>query len=88
MLSREEWLERFPKQLLTPRQREVLELMLLEGLSHKAVAERLGIARQTVVNHVAAIYDKLCGHRRCLIVAGINAWRRGELNLFSRETEE
>lgn len=83
MLSEEEWLERFFKEVLTPRQREVLELAILEGLPHKAIAERLGIGRRTVSNHITAIYDRLCGcGRRGLLLAGVRAWRRGELNLF------
>ncbi len=38
---------------LTPRQIEVLEL-LLQGLSNKRIAQRLGLAEPTVKSHVAA----------------------------------
>lgn len=38
--------------MLTPRQREVAELVA-EGLSNKAIARRLGISVYTVENHVA-----------------------------------
>ncbi len=43
---------------LTPREREVLDL-LVEGLSNKAIAIRLGISDQTVKFHVAAVCGKL-----------------------------
>jgi DNA-binding NarL/FixJ family response regulator len=43
---------------LTPREIEVLELVS-EGLSNKAVAERLGISDQTVKFHLASITGKL-----------------------------
>ena len=43
---------------LTPREREVLRL-LVEGWSDKEIAAALGIGRRTVSNHVATIRDKL-----------------------------
>ena len=43
---------------LTPRERQVLEL-LAEGLPNKAIAARLGISDQTVKFHVASIAAKL-----------------------------
>ncbi len=43
---------------LTPREREVLELMA-EGLPNKAIAARLGISDQTVKFHVASVTAKL-----------------------------
>jgi DNA-binding NarL/FixJ family response regulator len=43
---------------LTAREIQVLEL-LAEGLSNKAIAERLGISDQTVKFHVASISGKL-----------------------------
>ncbi len=43
---------------LTAREVEVLE-QLVEGLSNKAIAARLGISDQTVKFHVAAICGKL-----------------------------
>jgi len=68
-------------QPLTPRQREVLDLAVSEGLTHKEIALRLGIGRQSVKNHMMAIYDKLCPLRRDLFLAAIEAWRRGEIAL-------
>lgn len=48
---------------LTPRERDVLEL-LVEGLDGEAIAERLGIARNTVRTHVQSILSKLQVHSR------------------------
>ena len=59
---------------LTPREVEVLEL-LAEGLSNKAIAERLGISDQTVKFHVAAICGKLGAANRTDVVR--RAIRRG-----------
>lgn len=43
---------------LTPREREVLEL-LAHGLSNRQIAERLGISEHTAKFHVAAVSGKL-----------------------------
>jgi len=43
---------------LTPREREVLELVA-EGMSNRAIAERLAISEHTVKFHVNTIYRKL-----------------------------
>jgi DNA-binding NarL/FixJ family response regulator len=59
---------------LTPREVEVLEL-LTEGLSNKAIAERLGISDQTVKFHVASISGKLGAVNRTDAVR--RALRRG-----------
>ena len=48
---------------LTPRELEVLELVT-EGLSNKAIAERLGISDQTVKFHLASILGKLGASNR------------------------
>ena len=58
---------------LTPREREVLELMA-EGLSNKAVCERLVVTERAVERHVTNIFSKLGlpatghEHRRVLAV--------------------
>jgi DNA-binding NarL/FixJ family response regulator len=43
---------------LTPREREVLELMA-EGRSNRAIAERFVVSERAVEKHVSAIFDKL-----------------------------
>jgi DNA-binding NarL/FixJ family response regulator len=59
--------------LLTPRQREVLELVA-QGRSNAAIATRLEITEKSVVQHVSRIYDELGleansdDHRRALAV--------------------
>jgi DNA-binding NarL/FixJ family response regulator len=58
---------------LTPREREVLELMA-EGRSNQAIAERLFITPRAVEKHVTSIFGKLRlpaaaeDHRRVLAV--------------------
>jgi DNA-binding NarL/FixJ family response regulator len=65
--------------LLTPREREVLEL-LAEGRSNSAIAERLVISERAVEKHVSNIFWKLDlpatskDHRRVLAVL---AWLQG-----------
>ena len=59
---------------LTTREVEVVEL-LVEGLSNKAIAARLGISDQTVKFHVAAICGKLGAANRTDAVR--RAIRRG-----------
>ncbi len=45
-------------QPLTPREREILQLMS-DGLPNKTIASRLSISERTVTTHVANIYQKL-----------------------------
>ena len=58
---------------LTPREREVLELMA-EGLSNAAIAERMVVTERAVEKHVTSIFGKLHlgadseTHRRVLAV--------------------
>ena len=59
---------------LTPREVDVLEL-LVEGMSNKAIAHRLGISDQTVKFHVASITGKLGAANRTEVVR--RAIRRG-----------
>jgi DNA-binding NarL/FixJ family response regulator len=62
-----------PLEELTPREREVLELMA-EGRSNQAIAERLVITLRAVEKHVTSIFSKLGlpatseDHRRVLAV--------------------
>jgi two-component system, NarL family, nitrate/nitrite response regulator NarL len=55
--------EAAPADALTPREREALDL-LAQGLSNRAIAERLGIAERTVKFHVNAILTKLGAETR------------------------
>jgi len=58
---------------ISPREREVLELMA-EGRSNQGIAERLDISERAVQKHVTSIFDKLGisasteDHRRVLAV--------------------
>jgi DNA-binding NarL/FixJ family response regulator len=62
-----------PLDALTPREREVLELMA-EGRSNQAIAERLVVTERAVEKHVTSIFQKLRltatpeDHRRVLAV--------------------
>ncbi len=62
-----------PLDTLTPREREVLELMA-EGRSNKAIAERMVVTERAVEKHVTSIFGKLRlpasyeDHRRVLAV--------------------
>lgn len=63
---------------LTNREMEILEL-IIEGLSNKGIALRLGISQQTVKNHVTSILAKLnCSDRT---QAAIYALRHGWVRL-------
>ena len=50
--------ERDPAEVLTDRERDVL-VKLAEGLLNHEIGDALGIAENTVRNHLTAIYDKL-----------------------------
>jgi len=62
-----------PLEELSPREREVLELMA-EGRSNQAIAERLFVTLRAVEKHVTSIFTKLRlpasadDHRRVLAV--------------------
>ena len=56
---------------LTPREREVLEL-LAAGLSNKRAAKQLGVSEHTVKFHAQAIYSKLgVGSRAAAVTRGV-----------------
>jgi PAS domain S-box-containing protein len=52
---------------LTPREREVLGL-ICEGLSDKAISQKLSLSGNTVRNHVAAVYAKIGVNRRAAAI--------------------
>jgi len=52
---------------ISPREREVLEL-ICQGLEDSAIAEKLGLSRNTVRNHVARLYGKIGVNRRSAAV--------------------
>ena len=68
------------KHELTPREREVLALMA-EGLTNKAIGERLNIKSSTVKNHIYAIYVTLRvddDPEQVSRVSAVLAWQRQE----------
>jgi DNA-binding CsgD family transcriptional regulator len=64
--------------VLTPREQQVL-LLLVEGLSNKAIARRLGISVHTAKFHVGQLLDKLDATGRTDAVA--HAARLGVIDL-------
>lgn len=67
-----------PREPLTAREREVLTL-LVEGLSNRAIAERLGISEHTAKFHVNTILGKLGVQKR--LEAVVRAARLGIVEL-------
>jgi len=57
-----------PAEELTPREREVLQL-LAEGLPNREIARRLGVSDHTVKFHMNTIFSKLDVHTRTEAVA-------------------
>lgn len=69
-----------PLQELTPREREVLELMA-QGLSNAAIAQKLVVTDGAVEKHVTNIFGKLGLHTAAggnLRVLAVLAWLRAE----------
>jgi DNA-binding NarL/FixJ family response regulator len=60
--------ERLETEGLSPREREVLEL-LARGYFYKEITEALGISMSTVNTHVRRVYEKLHVHSRAQAVA-------------------
>jgi DNA-binding NarL/FixJ family response regulator len=56
---------------MTPRERDVVAL-IAEGMSNKAIAERLDIATDTVKSHVRNVMEKLALHSRLQIAAYVH----------------
>ena len=48
-----------PEGVLSPREKETLDLLFVEGLTVQEVAERIGVAPQTVSNHKYRAINKL-----------------------------
>ncbi|HMG44324.1 MAG TPA: helix-turn-helix transcriptional regulator [Acidimicrobiales bacterium] len=63
--------------LLTPREREVLSLLLDEGSSNGAIAARLGIRERTVKAHLRSIFRKLKVTRRAEAIVAVLSSERG-----------
>jgi DNA-binding CsgD family transcriptional regulator len=63
---------------LTPRERDVI-VLLAEGLSNKAIGQRLGISPDTAKFHVGRLIDKLDATGR--LDAVTHAARRGIIHL-------
>lgn len=61
---------------LTPRQRQVLELMVA-GLGNEEIAERLFISRKTVEHHVSAIFLRLGVETRAKAIAAAREHQHG-----------
>ena len=52
----------FMVNVLTPAEREVTELLVREGLSNAALAEKLGKSPKTIANQLSSVYAKLGAH--------------------------
>jgi len=59
---------------LTPRETEILQLVLL-GRTNKAIAAKICVTEKTIEFHLAHIYKKIGVHTRLL--AGIWAMQQG-----------
>jgi D-alanyl-D-alanine carboxypeptidase/D-alanyl-D-alanine-endopeptidase (penicillin-binding protein 4) len=64
---------------LTPRQREVLGL-IVEGMDNREIAERLGISERTARAHVSAVLERLGASNRTQ--AAVAALQKGILGLL------
>ena len=71
---------------LTPRQRDVLSLMM-DGLSNKEIARHLGLLESTVKAHVKTILDKLSANNRtqAAILAAECGWRPASVKARNQE---
>jgi DNA-binding NarL/FixJ family response regulator len=62
---------------LTPREQEVLSLLLDEGSSNGAIAAHLGIRERTVKAHLRSIFRKLNVTRRAEAIVAVLSIERG-----------
>jgi pimeloyl-ACP methyl ester carboxylesterase/DNA-binding CsgD family transcriptional regulator len=63
-----------PFEALTPRQREIL-VLLMDGLGNADIAAKLGISDKTVRNQLSALFDKL------------GVWTRAQAIVFARDRD-
>lgn len=52
----------FIEHVLTPAERELITILVREGLSNSALARQLGKSPKTIANQLTSIYDKLGGY--------------------------
>jgi DNA-binding NarL/FixJ family response regulator len=65
--------------LLTPRERQILDALLVDGPTDKELSASFGIAEITVSKHVEAIFRKTgCTRRTELIAKELHRRYRGE----------
>jgi DNA-binding CsgD family transcriptional regulator len=62
-----------PREVLTPREQEVLAL-LAEGAGNREIAQRLGVTEHTVKFHLGAIFGKLGASTRTEAVRRALRW--------------
>ena len=60
--------ERFSAMSLTKREREIA-LLVIEGHAYRSISEKLGIAEQTVRDHMRSIFAKADVHNRASLMA-------------------
>ena len=70
---------------LTPRQTEVLSL-LLQGLPNKLIARQLNLSVETVKDHVAAVLRALGVSSRTQAVLAVSQMTQGQGGYFTRRT--
>jgi DNA-binding CsgD family transcriptional regulator len=66
-------------EVCTARERQIIRL-LVQGMTNKQIANKLGIAEDTVKKHLQHVYKKLGVRRRALLIidrVGPNRSRRG-----------
>ena len=68
---------------LTPRQAEVLSL-LLQGLPNKLIARQLNLSVETVKDHVAAVLRALGVSSRTQAVLAVSQMTQGQGGFFAR----